>query len=298
MDMAEGDAFRIQLEGRLEVIERTRALQATLTRRLRGPGWQRRLRRRPGVLEALRAQEPVLAEALARVERRARQELWPEAHPARGLVRAFQAQRAGLEALLRARLERLTLRTGATLPELLGRLEELVLAPPAPLPDEAEEVLLHGRQDLLRMAYQRIPIYLPLLIVVGGWGSTRLSPEAVAVLYLLFCLGILLGVPVAMDFVKPGEFWLTPERLVWRAMFGQPVEVRLASIPPGGISSPRRNRLHVEGDRKLTLEELPQARELAALLERHLPEAAAPLRAGGVTVLGAGGTSRGTRPSG
>jgi hypothetical protein len=268
MGMTPGD-FRIQLEGRLEVIERAQTLQATLLRRLTGPGWQRRLRGQPGVVAALREQEPALAEALERVERRARQELWPEAHPVRGVVRAFHARRARLAALLRARLERLTLRPGDSLPELLGRLEELLLAPAAPLPDRSEEVLLQGRQDLMRMAYVRIPIYLPLLIVLGGWGASMLPQQLVGLLYLLFCLGILMGVPLAMDFLKPGQFWLTPERLVWKAMLGQAVEVRLSSIPPGGVTSPRRRTVLVAGDRMLTLTELPRARELAALLEQY-----------------------------
>lgn len=268
MGTTPGGAFRIQLEGRLEVIERAQVLQATLMRTLRGVGWRLRLRRRPGSLVALRGLEPGLAEALERVERRARQELWPEAHPARELVRAFHAERARLEALLRARLERLTLRTGTTFPELLGRLEELVLAPAAPLPGASEDVLLHGKRDLARMVYRRLPLYLPPLLVVVGWGSTLLSGQVLGVLYLLFCLGVLIALPLSMDLLSPGQFWVTPERLVWKGLFSEAVEVRLASIPPGGVSSPRRDTVLVEGDRKLTLTELPQARELAALLEQ------------------------------
>lgn len=274
-----GDTFRIQLEGRLEVIERAQALQATLLRRLTGPGWRFWLRRRPDVLAALWAQEAALTEALERVERRARQEQWPEDHPARWRVRGFLAQRARLEARLRGRLQRLTLRMGASVPELLGRLEALVLAPAAQVPGEGELLLLHGLQDSDRLVYRRVLLALPLLIVAGGALTLVLSAKVIGVLYLLFCLGVLVGPLVLTSALRPGEFWLTRERLVWRTMGGQAVEVPLASIPPGCVVRLTANALRVEGDRIFTLTHLPRARELAELLEQACQRAAADSRA-------------------
>jgi hypothetical protein len=56
-------------------------------------------------------------------------------------------------------------------------------------------------------------------------------------------------------------------------MLGEAVQVRLSSIPPGGITRPKPFTVHIDGDRKLVLEELPAAEKLAELLEQrgHLP---------------------------
>jgi hypothetical protein len=263
-----GDDFRIQLEGRLERLEQAQGLYASLTRLLSGPGWQCRLRKNPGVLEAVRAQEASIVEALERVERRARQEQWPEQHPVRGILRTFQARRGALEALMRGRLEKLTLRTGEGLPERLDRLKELVLGPAAPLPLESEEVLLHGSQNLVRLISRPLPLGLPLVILFALLVGPLLPSQVLAVLYLLSCLGVLIGLPLGMDLLKPGRFWLTPERLVWKPLLGEAVQVRLSSIPPGGITQPRPTTVCIEGDRKLALVDLPEARKLAELLQR------------------------------
>ncbi len=88
------DAFRIQLEGSLEVIEAAEARFEELLRLLGPFGWKRRLLARFAFLEEVCAREPEVAEALARVERRAQQERWPEDHPVREALREFPQRAA------------------------------------------------------------------------------------------------------------------------------------------------------------------------------------------------------------
>ena len=63
-----------------------------------------------------------------------------------------------------------------------------------------------------------------------------------------------------------GHLWLTPKRVLWVPYSGEPVQVLLASLLPGRISS-RRGELRVEGARTVTVPAGSRARYLAALLE-------------------------------
>jgi hypothetical protein len=77
------------------------------------------------------------------------------------------------------------------------------------------------------------------------------------------------GVPVLLEDAatfSAGRVWLTPERLLWVPRFAEPVQVLLASLPPGRISS-RLGWVHVEGPRTVRVPAGRRARYLVAVLE-------------------------------
>jgi hypothetical protein len=119
------EAVRLQLEGRLEVLEAARARYVRLRRALSLWGWERRLRRRPELVREVLLGEPAYTEALERVLRRAESEGWSEDAPGLALVRDVRAQRARLEKLVRERLDTRVWTTGT--PSLVDDLERLEL---------------------------------------------------------------------------------------------------------------------------------------------------------------------------
>jgi hypothetical protein len=77
------------------------------------------------------------------------------------------------------------------------------------------------------------------------------------------------GEPVLLEDAETsaaGRVWLTPERLLWVPRFAEPVQVLLASLPPGRISS-RFGWVHVEGPRTVRVPAGRRAPYLAAVLE-------------------------------
>jgi hypothetical protein len=119
---------RRQLEGRLEVLEAASGHHARLHRVLAWWGWERRLRREPGLVRSVLASEAGYAEALERVLRRVDSEGWPESAPGLALIRDVRARRAELEALVHERLAAQVWTPGApSLVEDLERLELLAL---------------------------------------------------------------------------------------------------------------------------------------------------------------------------
>lgn len=66
------------------------------------------------------------------------------------------------------------------------------------------------------------------------------------------------------------RFWLTPERLVWFPSRGEPQQLSLSTLPPGGISLlPAGLGVRVEGQHPVTFSGVRRPRALAALLKRH-----------------------------
>ena len=219
-----------------------------LLRVMRSPRWKRLLRAQPDWLaEALRLEEP-LRELLAHGEA-----------SAQGLSR----QRKRLEVLARKRLAHFTRRGGASLGEVLGRLETLLNEPRPQPPGGDEPVLLEGRQGLRHLLSWPGTWVLALLALTNRYGLERfgrpapmlLAGGALGLYYYLRCTG---------------RFWLTSKRLMWQPRFGEPVQVSLASIGSGGISAlPAWGEVRVEGDRSLTVRHAGHAGLLASLVDLH-----------------------------
>jgi hypothetical protein len=67
-----------------------------------------------------------------------------------------------------------------------------------------------------------------------------------------------------------GRFWLTPQRLVWSPWRGEPQQLSLATLSPEHITLlPGAEGVRLEGDRRVTLTGVPQARSLAVLLKLY-----------------------------
>jgi hypothetical protein len=205
------ESLRRQLEGRWEHVEQARVRYDGLLQQLGAFDWRQRLRSQPERLTSVHEQEPHLTEVLDYVEHRAEREHWPANHPGLSVLRALRSQRTRLEKLARKRLAVLTSEKGASLHEVLGRLETLLREPLPEHPGSTEPMLL-----------------------------TEESPA--------------------------GHFCLTPQRLYWKPNSGEPVQVVLASLPPGRVSS-RHGWLLVEGARTVRVPAGRRARYLAALVE-------------------------------
>jgi len=136
--------LRVQLEGRWERIELAQQRYTTLLRHLGARDWRHVLRREPGLLTAVREQEPELDEVLEYVERRAQGEHWPEHHPGRAMLQALQAQRARLRALGSKRLLQWGEQGGESFAQVLSGLEARALVPLPQPPAAAEPVLVEG----------------------------------------------------------------------------------------------------------------------------------------------------------
>lgn len=119
--------IRLQLEGRLEVVEGARERYARLESVLRGWRWWPRLSRQLRVLHRVWQHEPELEQALARVLHRAQVAGWPATLPLLERVREVEALRTRVEALARQRLGELGLEPAqGSLAQVLSRLEERV----------------------------------------------------------------------------------------------------------------------------------------------------------------------------
>jgi hypothetical protein len=64
-----------------------------------------------------------------------------------------------------------------------------------------------------------------------------------------FVLLLVLIASVVYTVLRSGRFWLTSERLVWKPLVGEPVQIPLRSIPEDGIRSFLLS-VRVEGERK------------------------------------------------
>ncbi|OJT19744.1 hypothetical protein BO221_35995 [Archangium sp. Cb G35] len=231
-----------------ELMAQGGACYTGLLRVMRSPRWKRLMRAQPDWLrEALRL-EPSLRELLAR-----------DAGGSPGLLR----QRERLEVLARKRLSHFTRRGGASLGEVLGRLETLLSEPRPEAPGGDEPVLLEGRQGLRNLLSWPGTWVFALLAITNRYGLERFGRPAP----MLFAGGAL----VLYYYLRcTGRFWLTAKRLMWQPRFGEPVQVSLASIGSKGISAlPAWGEVRVEGDRAFTVRHAGRAGLLASLLDLH-----------------------------
>jgi len=254
------EAIRRQLEGRLEVVEAARERYGTLEALLSPSGWKRRVRERPGALREVLGQEAALEEALARVHRRAEVDAWPASLPVLATVRELKARRARLEVLVRKRLGSLARSEGeVSFAGMLTRLEALVLEP-IPLEPKANEVRLFEGQP----GGEEIIKPLVLTMVALTWLSALLEAAP------LMPLGMLLLLFIPLMVLRSGKFWLTSERLVWKPVLGEAVQVSLASLSTGSVRlADLGTTVVVEGERTVRLRHVQGSKQLATALEMH-----------------------------
>jgi hypothetical protein len=255
--------LRLQLEGRLEIIEAARKRYATLEKQLRGLAWKRRLRAQTDLLREVIDQEDPLDEALTRARRRGEVEGWPESLPALEPLREVVRRREHVGMLVRKRLTELAVPPDA--PELrrdLTMLRSVLQEPPILMPAPEETRILEMRRNtsipppLLVLILLVVPLLRVALVFMGPTSA-------------LLALG-LFSASIALTFARAGEFWLTSDRLVWKPVFGRPVSVSLRSIRSGGIQVERLSRgVRVQGDRIVHVRYAEPVEKLAALLEMH-----------------------------
>ncbi|WP_164002766.1 hypothetical protein [Pyxidicoccus caerfyrddinensis] len=299
--------IRRRLEGGAEVLDVAHARHAALEAVLSSRWWMRRLRASPELVPEWRKHEPVVAEALERVKRRARAEDWPEDTPVRRTLRELEACRTRLEALVRQRLTAL-----APVPEApslevgLARLHALARRKVSRTLAPGEVVVLKGWQNgrafsrdsrqwpfvLFLLGYLLYLILMfPLGRVIGEWALLGIA----AFVFLPMLWGVLRSLS------RLGRFWLTRERLVWKPVLGAAESVPLSSIPPGGVHLElATDSVRVDGEVRVHMQDLRNATQLAVLLELHrqlpLPGATRAASPGPPLILQ--GTLQGTGSSG
>lgn len=255
---------RLQLEGRVEVVEAARTRYAALESLLSGRRWTRRLRGQPEVIQAVLRHESELDEALTRIQRRAQADHWPEELPLLAAVREVRALRGRLEVLVRKRLGDGSSRdSGApALLEDLARLEAFVLQP-VPLELAPGEVRL--REGRLKDVGLSRRLHVVTVLTMLANGLVGKGPWSIALL-----------VPLVAYFIygqlRRGRYWLTSERLVWMPRDGDPVQLPLRSIREIGLLSPFSYGVRVVGEREtltLAVEGTQQLQDLLLSLEMH-----------------------------
>jgi hypothetical protein len=263
------ESLRIQLEGALEVLEEGERRYASLVRQLSGSRWRGQRSQQPGLLAQVRAHESALAEAVARVERRARQEQWPEAHPVLGLLRALRERRARVESLARERLANLSAWKDGSLGEVLAELEARIVEPGAPPPTEG--VLLEVDT---RGAFPAAFFLATLL----GIGVILFLYPYLSGLGLALAGGVLVGALAFWQSRNQGRFWLTRERMVWRTRSGHGVQVPLSTLSASDVellpvgTKPWGVGLRMGGTRPLVIPRLRLATAEWLTLLRALPQ--------------------------
>ncbi|WP_342376302.1 hypothetical protein NVS55_34195 [Myxococcus stipitatus] len=262
--------LRIQLEGRVEVLEAARALLAALESALSGRRWKRKLRAKPTLVAEWLQQTERAAEAVARTTQRAEAEGWSDSSPLMMTVREVLARRQQLKLLVRERLGAMVSLSGPVeLDEELRRLDALVRKP-VPRSPESGEVVLYQTDKMLKASTPRA-LAAWVVALLGGFGAVF------GVLLALLGHGPwTAGVPVALLvalvlglLARSGRVWLTSERLLWVPTFGESVSVPLASIPAGGVAVESALTLRVEGERRVRVPFLSDANRLATLIELH-----------------------------
>ncbi|HYO65433.1 MAG TPA: hypothetical protein VEU33_05070 [Archangium sp.] len=253
--------MRRQLEGRVEVVESSRERYAALESLLSGTRWKRRLRARPGALEAVLRHEAAFHEAMERIQHRAQVDGWPVQSPVLVMSRDVWMLRSRLEALVRKRLDELAPVSGApSLVEELPRLERLVFEA-IPLEPIAGEVrLLEGDTADATFVFQLYASIFASFLVGPVAGGT----VGAMVLVVLLVANIVHAV------LRSGKYWLTSKRLVWKPFTGDPVQLSLRSITEEGLRISLFG-VRVLGERKVFIQDVAQGHLLAVLMElrRH-----------------------------
>ncbi|QSQ23068.1 hypothetical protein JY651_49645 [Pyxidicoccus parkwayensis] len=284
--------LRRKLEGRVERLEAGLGHYRLLDEALADGDWEDRLRDQPALMKKVLKGDAECLEALERVKKRAEVERWPEHMRVLGLASEVSACRTRLEARLRKRLgEVKTVRGEPPLEEALRQLEALVRVPVSMVTEPGESFVLNGgvlgewKQNLVAAGYcVSMLAILPfcLYAMTQAWGAKQ------SLWWMVSAVPVLASVLAyaAFRWLSPGSLWLTPRRLVWAPPRSSPIELRLDSIPEGGVTVEERGKvLRVEGDRLMRLRGLersfserlqlwlemlrqPELRERPALVEK------------------------------
>ena len=231
------------------LVVRSLACYARLSRMMHSLRWRRQLRAHVEWLREARELESPVRELLARERSRS--------------LKGLRARRERLEGLARRRLARLMRREGLSFTEVLTHLERLLCEPAPPPPGLDEPVLLEGTQSARHLLSWPGTWVFGLLVLTNRFGLERYGNPVP-----LLVMGSALVLFFHLRYT--GRFWLTSRRLVWQPRFGAPVQVTLASIAPGGVSSlPAWGEVRVDGDRSVTVRHVGCAGRLAALLDLH-----------------------------
>lgn len=259
---------RVQLEGRVEVLEAALRRDAILESVLSGPGWKRRWREQPMLVPEWLGQEATVEEALERVSRRARVEGWADTLPVMEGLRELEACRERLKALVRKRLSRLVSVTGAPVLKVeLARLDRLVRKRARLSLEPGEELLFQAARSLPTTLGHRVPRALLLLYTY----AYVLLHSLLGMSWALVALVALMLPPVFWLWARSGRVWMTSKRLLWMPALGEAVSVPLSTIVPGGVQlgvGPAFD-LKVDGEPRFQMSELVGAEALATLLELH-----------------------------
>lgn len=263
---SQGDVRR-QLEGRVELLEVACERYRMLGTALRHFRWQRALRARRALVAEVLEHEPAVLEALERTRRRAEAEGWPARDPVLTAVRELERWRERLHARVRRRLGEEPAPGGgeASLAEGLARLDasvgkpvRLTLAPAEAYIFEAKKTWAGPKLVVIcGGALLGLLLYGGLSAVTGIWG-------------VLF--GLLLSMASARGLfltLHDEGLVLTTERLLWTPVRVEPVEVRLDSIPEGGVGVEPSGTLVVQGERTVRVRglALETARFVAFLVD-------------------------------
>ncbi|MCY1019943.1 hypothetical protein [Pyxidicoccus sp. MSG2] len=271
--LATDEDTRRKLEGRVELLEAGLQRYRWLDDALKGGDWEDLLRAQPALIQEVLERDAACLEAVERVGKRAEVEGWREDAPVLGLACEVTASRAQLETWVRKRLGSVTTVRGAlSLEEALRRLESIVRVPVSLVREPGESFSLPcGTLDAWK---QNLTAATYLLSLVGIMGLALFAlvrwPSLNDLAWLLCPAPFLLtgGAILAFRRLRPGVLWLTPRRLVWAPSRSEPVELRLDSIPEGGIEM-KWGSLRVEGGRLMHLRGLGEvpAKKLRLWLE-------------------------------
>lgn len=263
------EGIRRKLEGRLEVVEDAFRSMALLVKLLRKRRWEHRLYPHLELLSHVIAQEPELEGALASIRQRARLEHWPQTLPVLRLAGEVEALQERL-----VRRARVCLgdpgTSGASLAEILRRLEERARSVALPLPSPDEPVLLKEGFSprvflpvVLSMGLPLAPIpFIGVLPALGEFALAGIYGGAIG-LWLLSSSWWL-----RRQSHRSGRLWVTQEQLIWMPSRGEPRRMPLRSLVPGGarVTSPHSAVVEVEGGPPLELAFMGNVGKLVARL--------------------------------
>lgn len=155
---ADDASYRVRLEGRAELLDKTLLRYRALKDMLGALLWRRRLRRNGPLLREVIAVQPKVDEALGAVEKRARAEEWPKESTTLKTARAVDDLK---NAVYRQMGTKLKANAGHTFSERLAQLERLAVAGPRRVyPGERWKVSLEA-----------LPAWLPELAPLREFGE-------------------------------------------------------------------------------------------------------------------------------
>lgn len=241
------EGVRRKLEGRLEVVEDACRSLALLEKILRKRRWEHRLYPHLELLSQVIAQEPALAGALASIRHRAQLEHWPQTLPALRLAGEVEELQERLVRRAHACLgDPGTSR--ASLAETLRRLERRARAVVLPLPSPGEPVLLKEGfwprfllPAVLSMGLPLAPApFIGVLPYLGDFALGGIFGGSLS-LWLLFSSWW-----IKRQSHRSGSLWVTREQLIWVPSRGDPRQVPLRSLVPGGARVTSRHSAVIE----------------------------------------------------